>query len=142
MRKILRGLTVATALTLAPLSAAAVTTAPAHASGSLATSSVTATAPDATALKAKPARTITLRDLPGPQARVRITVKPKFGNKPLIIQTRKAGKFRNTGKIRTNARGVAVKVFAGSRAGIRYRLIAVGGRDYATSAVTFTVTRR
>lgn len=141
MRKTLRGLAVATALSLAP--ATAVVAAPAQASApAVASTSVVADAPAATTEKAQARRTISVRDTPGRQARLRIVVKPNYGNKPIIIQTRKGGKFRTTGKIRTNARGVAFKIFPGSRGGIRYRLIAKGGRDYSTAAVSFTITKR
>ena len=146
MRKILRGLAVATALTLAPLSAAAISTAPAQANDSrvtnVSTTPTTTSAPASTAPRAKANRTISVKDTPGRDARLRIFVRPDFGNKFLVIQTRKAGTFQTTGRVKTNAQGVAIKVFAGSRRGIRYRLIAVGGRDYNSSAFAFTITTR
>ncbi|MCW2817081.1 MAG: hypothetical protein JWN84_4536 [Nocardioides sp.] len=143
MLKSLRGLAVATVLSLAPLSAATVTAAPAQAVVATAsTGSATSPAAEAPALREKARRTISVKDTPGRRARLRIFVRPAFGNKPLIIQTRKAGTFRTTGRVRTNANGVAIKVFASSRRGIRYRLIAKGGRDYATAAVSFTIATR
>lgn len=140
MRKMLRGLAVATALTLAPVSAAAIATAPAQAS-STALSDVAPVASTETA-KAKPGRTITVKDLRGRDARLRFTVKPEFGRKYLKIQRFKNGKFRKAGSVRTNAKGVAVRVFDGSRRGIRYRVIAPGGTKYATSGIAFTITTR
>jgi hypothetical protein len=146
MRKILRGLAVATALTLAPLSAAAISSAPAQASESrlvIATTTPTVSStPAATAARAKGTRTILITDTPGDRARLRIVVRPEFGNKLLVIKTKRAGIFRTTGRVRTNAKGVAIKVFAGSRRGITYRLIAVGGQKYKTKKETFIITTR
>lgn len=144
MRKILRGLAVATALTLTPLSATAIATSPAQASESVVVKagSPTTSAPASTNARAKANRTISVKDTRGRDARLRIFVRPEFGNKPIIIQTRKAGKFKTTGRVRTNAKGVAIKVFAGSFRGITYRLIAVGGTKYNTAAVKFTITKR
>ena len=144
MRKILRGLAVATALSVGPLTVAALPAAPTQAAASSTPQTATIAAsstPVSPAAQAKARRTISVKDLDGPKARLRFTVKPQYGNKPLLIETRKAGKFKRTGQMRTNRAGVAVKTFAGSRRGIRYRVIAPGGRDYSTSVVSFTITR-
>lgn len=142
MRKILRGLAVATALTLAPLSTAAIATTPAQASESVVVKagSPTTSAPASTSARAKANRTISVKDTPGRKARLRIFVRPEFGRKFVIIQTKKAGKFQTTGRVRTNAKGVAIKVFPGSFRGIRYRLIAKGGTKYNTAGYLFTIT--
>ncbi|MEO9326239.1 hypothetical protein ABFT23_22310 [Nocardioides sp. C4-1] len=142
MRKMLSGLAVATALSLAPFSAATAVAAPTSAPTS-AVVDVTPVASTTTATaKAKPGRRIALKDLKGRDARIRMTVKPEFGRKYLQIQRFKKGKFRKIGAVRTNAKGVAVRVFEGSRRGIRYRVIAPGGTKYATSGVAFTITTR
>lgn len=86
-------------------------------------------------------RKMDVTDTPGRLARLKIVVKPNFGGKKVVIQTRKAGKFRTTGRVRTNKRGVAFKTFAGSRRGIRYRVIAPGGRDYQNTGYAFTIER-
>lgn len=141
MRKLMSGLAVATVLSLAPASAS-VAVAPTQV-----TERVTAVTADAKPLAAstdarKAQRRIIIKEAPGPSARLRITVRPDYANKPVLVQRIRNGKFRTVDRARTNARGLAIRTFESSRRGIRYRLVAVGGRDYDTAAVSFTIQTR
>lgn len=80
-------------------------------------------------------------DTPGRNARIKITVRPNFTNKRLVVFKGVNGRFKRVKGMRTNKRGVAFKVFEGSRKGIRYRVIAPGNRNFQTTGIKFTITR-
>ena len=140
MRKLMSGLAVATVLSLAPATASVAVT-PTQTTESR-VSAVAEAKPLASSTESRKAtRTMSVKDTPGRQARLRIFVRPEYGNKPILVQRIRNGKFRTVDRVRTNAKGVAIRVFEGSRRGIRYRVVAPGGQKYETVGRAFTITK-
>lgn len=94
------------------------------------------------AISIKVRRTMTFKDVSrGAKGRGQFKVGPKYAQKKLLVQTKRAGRFTTVRTARTNRRGTATIPFRASPSGITYRIVARGDKQFVTTSLKVTYRR-